>query len=73
MKAHELFNEMWDCDQRTHGREKIRYILIHPKEFMDLATDKDSPRYLARTETGWIFAGVPMIQTDAIERLDFCI
>jgi hypothetical protein len=76
MKSKELFNELWDCEQFTNKNRyvgKVKYILMHPKEFMELASDSESIRYLARTETGWIFAGIPLIQSNEIERVDFCI
>jgi len=73
MKCSQLCNLLWDYQEMNHGRQTVKYILIHPNEFMSLAKDKDSHKFLQIEKDKITFMGIPLIRTVEIEYVDFCV
>jgi hypothetical protein len=73
MKCHQLCSLLWDFQEMNHGRQEVKYILIHPDHFIELANDKASHKFFMFDKDKISFMGIPIIRTLEIEYVDFCV
>jgi hypothetical protein len=73
MEIKTLMNEVWKWeDEKNRERYvgRVKRILIHPRVFMEVAADKESPKYLYRDENGYSLAGIELIRTTDVETFE---